>query len=109
MDRFELVMLGEIAHWMETGDADLAAVRAASADLRGDDRIWGIIGIADIESRLAVERGEDVWTPWVRARAALGVIPIRADRRIVVLRAAAPIIALLVVAAVIVAAAVPRL
>lgn len=69
IDRFDLVYFTALADWMETGTAEVTALRSAADGLDAEHAASGVLAVADVESRLALEAGSDIWVPFIAARA----------------------------------------
>ena len=68
IDRFDRGLLhGDRRIWMETGAADVAALRSAADGLDAEHAAAGVLAVADVESRLALEAGGDIWAPFIAA------------------------------------------
>ena len=72
LDRIARADLVATADFLEGREVDVDPLRRASAGAQGDDRLEGILDIAFIEVRLALQRGGDWLAPLDSARAELG-------------------------------------
>jgi hypothetical protein len=71
-DRIAHADLAATQAFVERGELELEALRQATADAEGDDRLDGVVRVAMLEVRSALGAGGDWVTPLATARAALG-------------------------------------
>lgn len=72
LDRIARADLAATADFLEGRDVDVEPLRRAAAAAQGDDRLEGILDLAFLEVRLALQQGGDWLTPLDMARTELG-------------------------------------
>jgi hypothetical protein len=88
IDRFDRVYFEALLAWMEGQSIDVDALRTHARDIDLEHADSVTFAMADIESRLAIAAGRDIWRPFIEARPNLVRLPPGADRRTLAARAA---------------------
>jgi hypothetical protein len=88
IDRFDRVYFEALLAWMEGQPVDVDTLHDHARKIDPDHADSVAFAMADIESRLAIVAGRDIWRPYIEARPKLVRLPAGADRRTIATRAA---------------------